>query len=278
MKKANYSVAAIHGDKKQFERQDAINSFLKGTVPILLATDVASRGLDFPKVSYVFNYDMPKNIEDYVHRIGRTGRCGNKGEAISFIDENTRTIIRSLYELFQKQNQEIPEWFSAISKTALSYPGRSFNRNNKSSESSFLQKKRRPDDDSSRDKFNSGTSWDSNRDSSNQQFNHGKSSSGTAHNSDWASSNGWGSSNNNNNFSYGDKSKAYSSNQKSSEQWEKSKSHSPPQQEKDNSNRNDYWGNRDNKQQSKDNEFSSKRSGNTDNQWKRRQDDSNGWK
>jgi superfamily II DNA/RNA helicase len=111
MLSAEYHVEAIHGKRKQGQRQKAIDQFLSGDVPILIATDLASRGLDFPNVSYVFNYDMPNNIDDYVHRIGRTGRCGNKGKAISFICENTKSVVNELLELLKKCGQEVPEWF-----------------------------------------------------------------------------------------------------------------------------------------------------------------------
>ena len=80
----------------------------------MIATDVASRGLDFPSVSYVFNFEMPTNIEDYVHRIGRTGRVGNTGVAISFINEGNKPIIKDLYSLMSKLNQEIPDWFESM--------------------------------------------------------------------------------------------------------------------------------------------------------------------
>jgi ATP-dependent RNA helicase DDX3X len=111
---ANYNTIAIHGDKTQIKRLEAIEMFTKGDVPILIATDVASRGLDFPSVSYVFNFEMPTNIEDYVHRIGRTGRVGNTGIAISFVNEGNKPIIRDLNLLMKKLNQEIPDWFEKM--------------------------------------------------------------------------------------------------------------------------------------------------------------------
>lgn len=119
--RANYNVISIHGDKTQNKRQEAINSFSKGEVPILIATDVASRGLDFPNVAYVFNYDLPKNIDDYVHRIGRTGRCGNKGYAVSFVNEDSMPIVKDLYNLLKKLKQDIPEWFEALYNSSFTY-------------------------------------------------------------------------------------------------------------------------------------------------------------
>ena len=106
----NYNAIGIHGDKIQFERQKAIKQFSSGEIPILVATDVASRGLDFPNVSYVFNFDMPKNIEDYIHRIGRTGRVGNKGKAISFYNDKNRQIGEALVSELKKANKKIPEF------------------------------------------------------------------------------------------------------------------------------------------------------------------------
>lgn len=81
-----YRVAAIHGNKNQNQRQRALDSFKNNAVSILLATDIAARGLDIPDVSHVINYDLPASYEDYVHRIGRTGRAGKCGQALSLID------------------------------------------------------------------------------------------------------------------------------------------------------------------------------------------------
>ena len=106
----NYNAIGIHGDKLQVERQKAIKQFSNGEIPILVATDVASRGLDFPNVSYVFNFDMPKNIEDYIHRIGRTGRVGNKGKAISFYNDKNKQIGEALVKELKSANQKIPDF------------------------------------------------------------------------------------------------------------------------------------------------------------------------
>ena len=82
-----FPACSIHGDKSQREREDSLRSFKKGITPVMAATDVASRGLDIPNVTQVINYDLPTNIDDYVHRIGRTGRAGNTGNALSFVNE-----------------------------------------------------------------------------------------------------------------------------------------------------------------------------------------------
>lgn len=149
LEKSNYNVISIHGDKKQFQRQEAIQKFTNGDVPILIATDVASRGLDFPKVSYVFNYDMPSNIDAYIHRIGRTGRGGDKGVAVSFINDNCKNIVKSLFHLLKNQNQEIPEWFERMFKNcgSLISSGRDNygNRNKSDRDHNFLNRKRKED-------------------------------------------------------------------------------------------------------------------------------------
>ena len=114
-----FKVVSIHGNRNQFQRQHAIQSFSNGNVPILIATDVASRGLDFPNVSCVINYEMPTNIEDYIHRIGRTGRIGQVGKAISFINNSNSMIFKKLYHLLKSQKQNIPNWFEEMYKSVL---------------------------------------------------------------------------------------------------------------------------------------------------------------
>ncbi|XP_050206330.1 DEAD-box ATP-dependent RNA helicase 35 [Mercurialis annua] len=100
---------AIHGGKDQEEREYAISSFKASKKDVLVATDVASKGLDFPDIQHVINYDMPAEIENYVHRIGRTGRCGKTGIATTFINKNqTETTLLDLKHLLQEAKQRIP--------------------------------------------------------------------------------------------------------------------------------------------------------------------------
>lgn len=94
------------------EREQALRSFKSGTTPILVATDVAARGLDIPHVAHVVNFDLPNDIDDYVHRIGRTGRAGKTGLATAFFNENNSSLARSLADLMQESNQEVPAWLS----------------------------------------------------------------------------------------------------------------------------------------------------------------------
>ncbi|SEJ35252.1 DEAD/DEAH box helicase [Nitrosomonas eutropha] len=90
---------AIHGDKNQQQRTQALSEFKHGDVQILVATDVAARGIDIEKLSHVVNYELPGNPEDYVHRIGRTGRAGSKGKAISLVSEHETELLTSIEKL-----------------------------------------------------------------------------------------------------------------------------------------------------------------------------------
>ena len=84
--KRGFKAESIHGDKPHARRQKALSMFKDNTVKILVATDVAARGLDIPNVSHVINYDLPATYDDYIHRIGRTGRAGKSGKALTFVD------------------------------------------------------------------------------------------------------------------------------------------------------------------------------------------------
>ena len=90
---------AIHGDKTQQERIKALDAFKAGTLRVLVATDVAARGIDIEALPFVVNYDLPHNAEDYVHRIGRTGRAGAQGEAISLVSESETRYLRDIEKL-----------------------------------------------------------------------------------------------------------------------------------------------------------------------------------
>lgn len=92
------------------ERERALRSFKSGATPVMVATDVASRGLDVPHVAHVINFDLPKDIDDYVHRIGRTGRAGKTGKATAFFNEGNQRLAKSLTECMENANQEVPDW------------------------------------------------------------------------------------------------------------------------------------------------------------------------
>ncbi|GAB0095000.1 RNA helicase [Sergentomyia squamirostris] len=110
----DHPVTSIHGDRTQREREDALRYFRTGTCPILVATAVAARGLDIPHVKHVINFDLPSDVEEYVHRIGRTGRMGNLGVATSFFNEKNRNICADLVELLVETKQDVPEFLEEI--------------------------------------------------------------------------------------------------------------------------------------------------------------------
>lgn len=100
---------SIHGGKEQSERNEAIKLFKEGNADVLIATDVAAKGLDFADIQHVINFDMPSEIENYVHRIGRTGRCGKTGVATTFINKSCEeTTLLDLKHLLKEAHQRIP--------------------------------------------------------------------------------------------------------------------------------------------------------------------------
>jgi ATP-dependent RNA helicase DDX5/DBP2 len=103
-----YPAMAIHGDKSQDERDRVLRDFRDGRVNILIATDVAARGLDIKQVTTVINFDMPGNAEDYVHRIGRCGRAGETGVAVSYFTRKNAKMARDLIKLMREAGQDPP--------------------------------------------------------------------------------------------------------------------------------------------------------------------------
>lgn len=123
-----FSCTSIHGDRSQREREEALNNFKTGKKPILIATDVASRGLDIPNVLHVINYDMPNNIESYIHRIGRTGRAGNSGLATAFMNEDNANIASQIIQTLEDTDQEVPDWLVDMDRGNRGGGGRSRGR------------------------------------------------------------------------------------------------------------------------------------------------------
>lgn len=98
----------IHGDRSQIEREAALRSFKRGVNRVLVATSVAARGLDIDEVKHVINYDLPAEIDDYVHRIGRTGRAGHSGIATSYFSSGDEKLAKDVLQLLTENNQEVP--------------------------------------------------------------------------------------------------------------------------------------------------------------------------
>src|ERR1700745_423757 len=105
LQKHGFSVGALHGDMDQSARTAALEQFRKGELPLLVASDVAARGLDIPEVSHVFNFDVPHHPDDYVHRVGRTGRAGRSGMAISIVAPIDQKSVAAIEKLI---GQSIP--------------------------------------------------------------------------------------------------------------------------------------------------------------------------
>lgn len=109
LKKYNISSAAIHGDKEQNQRQKALTKFKDHEIRVLVATDIAARGIDIDKLKYVINYDIPNIAETYVHRIGRSGRAGELGNAISICEPEENAFIRDIERLIKQKISIINE-------------------------------------------------------------------------------------------------------------------------------------------------------------------------
>ncbi|KYN02147.1 PREDICTED: ATP-dependent RNA helicase vasa [Cyphomyrmex costatus] len=131
LSESNFPTTSIHGDRLQREREEALWDFKRGKMLILVATAVAARGLDIKNVSHVINFDLPKTIDEYVHRIGRTGRVGNRGKATSFFDSSTdMPLTDDLIKILKQAGQPIPDWLQSGgdggSRTFMPGRGRKF--------------------------------------------------------------------------------------------------------------------------------------------------------
>uniref|UniRef100_A0AAY4CIG1 RNA helicase n=1 Tax=Denticeps clupeoides TaxID=299321 RepID=A0AAY4CIG1_9TELE len=103
------AVQSLHGDREQQDREEALQDFKDGRVRILVATDLASRGLDVHDITHVFNYDFPRNIEEYVHRVGRTGRAGRSGASVTLVTRGDWKMASELIHILERAGQEVPE-------------------------------------------------------------------------------------------------------------------------------------------------------------------------
>ena len=121
LNQANIKADALHGNKSQEQRQRALYNFKSGRLKVMVATDIAARGIDIDDISHVINYDLPNVPETYVHRIGRTGRAGNDGIALSFCDREERIFLRDINKLTA---QTIPAVEEHPYKVAMSEPSR----------------------------------------------------------------------------------------------------------------------------------------------------------
>ncbi|NXI47360.1 DDX43 helicase, partial [Galbula dea] len=118
------AVQSLHGNREQYDREQALDDFREGRVRILVATDVASRGLDVHDVTHVFNFDFPRNIEEYVHRVGRTGRAGRTGVAVTLLTERDWKVASELIEILERANQVVPSELTAMAERYKDFQSR----------------------------------------------------------------------------------------------------------------------------------------------------------
>lgn len=118
---------AIHGDKSQGERTLTLDAFKSGAIEALVATDVAARGLDIPDMPCVINHELPFSAEDFIHRTGRTGRAGNKGDAIALVDASEKRLLDDIEKLMKRKLdvQPLPEGNPSPSRTSSGNPSSS---------------------------------------------------------------------------------------------------------------------------------------------------------
>jgi len=109
-----FRATGIHGDRCQREREAALRNFKSGKIQVLVATDVAARGLDIDDVAHVINFDLPACIDSYVHRIGRTGRCGNLGRATAYFNAANKGLAKDVTKIMIESKQEVPPWLSKM--------------------------------------------------------------------------------------------------------------------------------------------------------------------
>jgi ATP-dependent RNA helicase len=114
MRQNNFTVSCMHGEMKQIERDAIMNEFRAGSTRVLITTDVWARGLDVQQVMLVINYDLPNNRENYIHRIGRSGRFGRKGVSISFVRNDDVRILRDIEQYYSTQIDEMPMTLNEI--------------------------------------------------------------------------------------------------------------------------------------------------------------------
>lgn len=108
MRQKEFTVSSTHGDISQKDRDVILNEFRTGSSRVLITTDLLARGIDVQQVSLVINYDLPRNLENYIHRIGRSGRFGRKGVAINFITQDDSRALRELEQFYNTQIEEMP--------------------------------------------------------------------------------------------------------------------------------------------------------------------------
>lgn len=171
---AGFAAQAIHGDKSQKQRQRALNNFKKRNTKVLVATDIAARGIDISELSHVFNYNLPEVPETYVHRIGRTGRSGNEGVAISFCDNQEKSLLRGIERLSKISipvNEDHPYPLTQKSKKKRSRRRKS-NNSRRSNQSNNNNSNQRQNSDNKNSKRKNNRRKNSRRGKGGKSFDH----------------------------------------------------------------------------------------------------------
>ena len=114
LKKKGHMISSIHGDLKQFERDSVMRDFRSGVTRVLVTTDLLARGIDVYQVSLVINYEMPKEKETYIHRIGRSGRFGRKGNAINFVTPAEKDALEEIQKYYNTTIEQLPTDLSEL--------------------------------------------------------------------------------------------------------------------------------------------------------------------
>jgi ATP-dependent RNA helicase DDX3X len=112
---AGHAATSIHGDRTQWEREQALKDFKTGKMRVLVATEVAARGLDVDNVTHVINYELPTEFSSYVHRIGRTGRAGNTGTATAYFNEKSNApVAKDFAKFLRDSKQPVPDFIANV--------------------------------------------------------------------------------------------------------------------------------------------------------------------
>merc|ERR1719265_2312103 len=114
MAKHDFTVSTMHADLSQSERELVMREFCSGSTRVLVSTDLLARGIDVQQVSLVINYDLPRNLESYLHRIGRSGRFGRRGAAINFVTDRDVRSMRDIERYYHTQIEELPADFADL--------------------------------------------------------------------------------------------------------------------------------------------------------------------
>lgn len=180
--KFGIAAEAIHGNKSQNARQTALSNFKEGRIRALVATDIAARGIDVDELSHVINYDLPEVPETYVHRIGRTGRAGAKGEALSFCDEEDTTYLRQIQKVIGKTIPVVQDHLHKVEAETMDELAKEYKLNNPKKSSGMGGKSRSNNSRGNSKKANEGrkdsnaTGKTKNRNTSNERTERGEAS------------------------------------------------------------------------------------------------------